>query len=151
MPATMRQKLKSTGMRVTSQRSIIMDIIRNGHLDADEIYRRARKKEPRISLSTVYRALQAFKKLGLVEELHLDDSHHHYELKPSEKHYHLVCLSCGKLIEFQHPLHDYIRKNVPKAKDFRIAETELRVTGYCPECQRRMRAKKPLPKNPDLP
>jgi Fe2+ or Zn2+ uptake regulation protein len=139
MPTAMGRALKSTGMRVTSQRSIIMDIIRQGHLDADEIYRRARKKEPRISLSTVYRALQAFKKLGLIEEVHFDDAHHHYELKPSEEHYHLVCLKCGKVVEFQYPLNNYIRRNIPEVKDFDITETELRIAGYCSECRRKQR------------
>ena len=139
MPTSVRKALKTTGMRITNQRSIIMDIIRQGHLDADEIYRRARKKEPRISLSTVYRALQAFKRLGLVEELHLDDTHHSYELKPPKEHYHLVCLNCGKVIEFRHPLYNYIKKNVPEAKGFDITETKLRIAGYCPECRRKQK------------
>lgn len=38
------------------------------HVDADEIYRQARQKSPNISLSTVYRSLQFFKYLGLLEE-----------------------------------------------------------------------------------
>jgi len=63
-----REVLKTAGLRVTSQRSLIMDIIHRGHLDADEIYRQARRKDSHLSLSTVYRSLQAFKKLGLVEE-----------------------------------------------------------------------------------
>ncbi|GAH00887.1 unnamed protein product, partial [marine sediment metagenome] len=52
-----------------------MEIIRQGegHLDADEIYRRARERVPRLSLSTVYRTLLMLKKLGLVEELHFDE------------------------------------------------------------------------------
>jgi len=115
-----------------------MEIIREGlgHLDADEIYRRAREKEPRLSLSTVYRTLQMLKKLSLVEELHFDDNHHHYEVKPAEEHHHLVCLQCGRVIEFSHPLFDYIKKNVPAAKDFDIAESEVRMTGYCARCRR---------------
>jgi len=114
-----------------------MGIIRQGHLDADEIYRRAREKGHRISLSTVYRALQTFKKLGLIEELHFDDTHHHYEIKPSAEHHHLVCLDCGKVIEFQHPLSSYIKRNVSEARDFDIAETEIRVTGYCSKCRQK--------------
>ncbi|MCL0057388.1 transcriptional repressor, partial [Dehalococcoidia bacterium] len=63
-----RRSLNTAGMRVTNQRSLIMEIIRQGegHLDADEIYRRAREKRSRLSFSTVYRALQTFKKLGLI-------------------------------------------------------------------------------------
>ena len=126
-------------MRVTNQRNLIMEIIRQGHLDADEIYRRAREKEPRISLSTVYRALQMFKKLALIEELHFDESRHHYEVKPSVEHHHLVCLGCGNVIEFQHPLSRYIKRNVPESRDFSIAETEIRVAGYCSRCRQKLK------------
>jgi Fe2+ or Zn2+ uptake regulation protein len=125
-------------MRATSQRALILEVIRRGvgHLDADEIYRQARKKEPRLSLSTVYRSLQAFKKLGLVEEVHFDEDHHHYELKQPPEHHHLVCLGCGRIIEFQHPVSRYVRRNVAEAKDFEIVDTELRMTGYCSRCRR---------------
>ena len=130
--------LNKTGMRVTHQRALIMEIIRQGrgHLDADEIYRRAREKKPRLSLSTVYRTLQVLKKLGFVEELHFDDTHHHYEAKPSVEHHHLVCLSCGRVIEFHYPLSRYLKKNDHEAKDFDITETEVSMTGYCSKCRR---------------
>ena len=138
-PTSSLGTLKAIGMRVTNQRALIMEIIRQGHWDADEIYRRARQQEPRISLSTVYRALQAFKKRGLVEELHLDNAHHHYEVKPPTEHHHLVCLSCGRVVEFQYPLARYVKKNVPEAKGFDISETAIRLAGYCPKCRRQQR------------
>ena len=130
--------LNTAGMRITSQRALILDIIRQGegHVDADEVYRRARKKQPRLSLSTVYRTLQTFKKLGLVEERHLDELHHHYEVKPSTEHHHLVCLRCGRVIEFQYPLVRYVKRNVAEAKDFEIVDNEIRITGYCPKCRK---------------
>jgi Fe2+ or Zn2+ uptake regulation protein len=136
---TIRKSLNKAGMRVTNQRSSIIDVIRQGkgHLDADKIYRRARKKSPRLSFSTVYRALQAFKKLGLVEELHFDEGHHHYEMKMPGEHYHMVCLGCGKVIEFHQSLSSYIKKNVAETKAFDIIETEVRVSGYCMECRQR--------------
>ena len=126
-----------TGMRVTSQRALILEIIRRGqgHLDADEIYRRARERQPHLSLSTVYRTLQRLKELGLVEEVHFNEAHHHYEVKPSVEHHHLVCLGCGRVIEFRYPLARYVKRNVAEAKDFDIINTEVRMTGYCPRCR----------------
>ena len=133
-----RRALNTAGVRVTNQRALILDVIRQGggHLDADEIYRRAREKEPRLSLSTVYRTLHMFKKLGLVEELHFDENHHHYEVSPSTEHHHLLCLSCGRVIEFDHPLTRYIERNVAEAKDFEIVDAEISLTGYCPRCRK---------------
>ena len=129
--------LSSSGKRVTRQRALIMEIIRRGrgHLDADEIYRRAREKEPHISLSTIYRTLQVLKQVGVIEELRFDETHHRYEVKPSTKHHHLVCLGCGKVIEFHYPLSQHIKKNVAEAKDFDIVEAEVRILGYCANCR----------------
>jgi Fur family ferric uptake transcriptional regulator len=133
-----RNTPKNLGKRVTRQRALILEIIQKGkgHLDADEIYRRARAIQPRLSLSTVYRALKALKEPGLIQELHLDDSHHHYEMISTSRHHHLVCLGCGKIIEFEYPISRYVRRNIPEARDFQIVDTEIRLTGYCPQCWR---------------
>lgn len=129
-----RKALNEAGLRVTSQRALILEVVRQGHLDADEVCRRARAKQPRLCLSTVYRTLRLFKKLGLIEELHFNEAHHHYEVKPSAEHHHLVCLGCGKVIEFHYPLSRYVKKNVTEAKGFKVVKTEVRVTGYCSKC-----------------
>lgn len=134
-----RKALNAAGLRNTAQRTLIMDIIRQGqgHLDADEVHRRAKLKQPRLSLSTVYRTLQKLKGLGLIEELHFDEAHHHYEIKPPTEHHHLVCLNCGKIIEFEYPLARLVKKNAPEAKGFEITGSEVRLTGYCAECQKK--------------
>lgn len=131
------KSIKKAGMKVTKQRALVLDIIRSGHLDADEIYRLARPKNPRLSLSTVYRALQKFKQFGLIEELHFDESHHHYEVKPSAEHHHLLCLGCGRVIEFKYPLSRHIERNVVEASGFNITGTKVSLTGYCAECQQK--------------
>lgn len=134
-----RTTLRKSGRRVTSQRALILEIIQKGkgHLDADEIYRRGRAVQPHLSLSTVYRTLRAFKEPGLIEELHFDDSHHHYEMKSTRKHHHLVCLGCGKVIEFQYSLARYLKGSVPEVKDCEIVDAELRLSGYCSQCRQK--------------
>jgi len=132
-----RELLNAVGLRNTNQRSSILDIIRRGqgHLDADEVYRRARKKQPRLSLSTVYRTLQTLKELRLVEEVHLDEMHHHYEIKASKEHHHLICLGCGKVVEFECPMSLKMREDVSRENGFEVISTEIRMTGYCPNCR----------------
>ncbi len=132
-----RRALNVTGLRATSQRALILEIIRRGHLDADEIYRQARAKQPRLSLSTVYRTLQMFRKLGLVAELHFDEAHHHYEVKPSSEHQHLVCLNCGKIMEFEYPLSPKMKRNIARENSFEITGVEIRMTGYCSKCRQK--------------
>ena len=130
-----RRALNVTGLRATSQRALILEIIHRGHMDADEIYRQARGKQANISLSTVYRTLRMFKKLGLVAELHFDEEHHHYEIKPPSEHQHLVCLSCGKIMEFKYPLSQKMKRDIVREKGFEVAGVEIRMTGYCSKCR----------------
>jgi Fur family ferric uptake transcriptional regulator len=77
------------------------------------------------------------KKLGLVEELHFDEAHHHYEMKPSSEHHHLVCLSCGKVVEFECPLSPKIKKDVARENGFEITGVEICMSGYCSKCHRK--------------
>jgi len=129
--------LNGLGLRITNQRALILEVIRQGqeHLDADEVYRQAREKWPRLSLSTVYRTLQTLKKLGLVEEVHFDEAHHHYEIKPPTEHHHLVCLGCGKVVEFECPMSQKMKEDVSREKGFKVINAEVRMTGYCPACR----------------
>ena len=132
-----RELLNTAELRITSQRALILEVIRQGqgHLDADEVYRRAKRKQPRLSLSTVYRTLQKLKNLGLIEELHFDEAHYHYEIKPSTEHHHLVCLGCGKIIEFECPMSQEMKENVSREKGFEVTDVEVQMTGYCPACR----------------
>ena len=134
-----RQVLSSSSQRVTAQRALLLELLRQsgGHLDAEELYMRARKKNYRISLSTVYRNLQLFKKLGLIEEHHFDEEHHHYEVKSGAEHQHLLCISCGKVVEFACPLSHEFRDNIGKQYDFDISNVEVRMIGLCSRCRAR--------------
>lgn len=130
-----RKALSSAGLRMTNQRALILGIIRQGHLDADEVYRQARDKQPRLSLSTVYRTLRMLKRLGLVDELHFEETHHHYEVKPSAEHHHLVCLGCGKIVEFECSLSQRMRQDIARKKGFEVTGVEVNMTGYCSKCR----------------
>lgn len=137
--ASERRALKTAGLRMTSQRALILDIIKagDGHLDAGEVYRLARERQSNLSLSTVYRNLRTLKKLGLVSELHFDESHHHYEARPSDEHHHLVCLDCGKIIDFGCRLSSEMRREIARENDFEITGVEVHMIGYCAGCRAR--------------
>ena len=133
---TLPQEL--SGRRATSQRKLLLDLIQqaDGHLDADELYRQAREREPSISLSTVYRNLRLFKDLGLIEERYLAQDHHLYEPKAAVEHHHLICLGCGKVTEFVTPLTEQMKHEVGLQHGFVITEAEIAMKGYCSQCGR---------------
>jgi Fe2+ or Zn2+ uptake regulation protein len=126
--------------RSTEQRQLMLKIIQQaeGHLDADEIYRQARQKLPSISLSTVYRSLQLFKELGLIEEHQFDGMRRYYEAMPRTKHQHLVCLGCGRVFEFKCPSAKRLKSRISREEGFKVTDAEVRLVGYCPDCQQRL-------------
>ncbi len=132
-------KSGDTNRRSTEQRQQVMKILQqtDRHQDADDIYRKARLSFPRISLSTVYRNLQVLKEMGLVEE-HQFGSRRYYELLDTDSHHHLVCLGCGRVFEFRCPSTDKLKSKINKEEGFKVIDTEVRLAGYCPDCQKRM-------------
>ena len=136
------------GQRITGQRRLLLDLLRQsqGHLDADELYRRAKKWEPRLSLSTVYRSLRLFKELGLIEERHFLEEHHHYEARGQTEHHHVVCRGCGKVIEFECPFSRKMKQDVSRHTGFEVFAVEVSMEGYCDRCQRQREEDWPLEK-----
>jgi len=104
-------------------------------LGADEIYRLARRERPRLSLSTVYRTLGLLKELGLVWELRFEEGYSRYELASPEGHHHLVCLGCGKVIEFQCAHCAQVHQDLADRHGFQITGSRVELLGYCAECQ----------------
>ena len=133
----LKSKLQTTGHRLTGQRQLLLQLIqeRGGHLDAHELYRLASERNPRLSLSTVYRTMNLLRDLGLVSEVHLGEEHHHYELRPTRQHYHLICASCGKVVEIGSELIDRLTATVGQQHDFDIIEVQVEVVGLCSECR----------------
>ena len=123
--------------RHTAQRELLLKVLSETkeHLDADKLYRKARQRQPSLSLSTVYRNLELFKRLGLVEDHQLDGMRRHYEAKAKTRHHHLVCLGCGRILEFSCPSTGRMKSRIAKAEGFKVIDIEVRLLGYCPECQ----------------
>jgi Fur family ferric uptake transcriptional regulator len=125
------------GHFLTSQRRLLLELIRDseGHLDAKELYQRARATDESIGWATVYRSLNLFKELGLVDERRLGKVRCYYEIKQSPEHQHLLCRGCGKVIEFQNPYFNKLIKAVQREHGFKVTKAELYLEGYCPECE----------------
>ena len=129
--------LRAEGRRITPQRALILRILREqrGHLSADGIHALARRERPRLSLSTVYRTLDLLKALGLVKELRLDDERYHYEVIGAGEHQHLVCLGCGKVIEFQCAHCVQMHQDLADRHGFQITGSRVELLGYCAACR----------------
>src|SRR5713226_4379908 len=138
--AGIENSLKERGVRMTRQRRILLDLLdRSGrHLDAENLYKLAKEKDPRLNRVTVYRTLKLLKKGGLIDELdlmHFEGDQHYYESRLKQEHAHLICLRCGKVEEFFGELLQKMRKQVETNLGFKIVTARTEMGGYCPDCQ----------------
>jgi Fur family ferric uptake transcriptional regulator len=126
------------GHPLTVQRQLLLELLRDAdeHIDAKELYRRASVRDESISPATVYRSLNLFKQLGLVDERRLGKVRCYYEIRQSPEHQHLVCQGCGKIIEFQNPLVGKLIEAVRREHGFNVTKAELYLEGYCPGCEK---------------
>ncbi len=135
-----KDSLRQRGVRLTRQRQILLDVIDSSgqHLDAEELYKRAKEKDPKLNRVTVYRTLKMLKHGGLVDELdlmHHKGDQHYYETRLKQEHAHIICLRCGRVEEyFGQPLQE-MREQIERMFGFQIMITRTEVGGYCSHCQ----------------
>jgi Fur family ferric uptake transcriptional regulator len=142
MPAdSIQDSLKRRGLRLTRQRKILLELIDEAgrHLDVERIYALATKRDPRLNRVTVYRTINMLKDAGLIDELdlmHWSGGRHYYEMRPEQEHAHVVCLRCGKVLEFSGPHLKRLRRQVESDLQFEVLNTRTEIGGYCSECRK---------------
>jgi Fur family ferric uptake transcriptional regulator len=134
----MSLKLNNKPRLVTSQRELILCVIKEAgtHLDAKQIFRKANERDPGISLATVYRSLKLFSEVGLIEERCLGQELCYYEIRKKPDHQHLICRSCGKIIEFQDPSISRLIRSIQRKQGFSVIKADLYLEGYCRGCEK---------------
>jgi Fur family ferric uptake transcriptional regulator len=128
---------------LTPQRRAIVDNIINSegkHLTAEEIYDLVKEDCPEIGLATVYRTIVLLEELGIVSRLDLGDGCSRYEIvheEESHQHHHLICTSCGNVIEVEGDLLDSLEENIEQKYKFKIKNHSLKFYGTCSECDKK--------------
>jgi Fur family ferric uptake transcriptional regulator len=121
---------------LTTQRRLLLEVLQEaeGPVDAKELYRRASASDQSISWATIYRSLNLFKQLGLIDERRLTKARCSYEIKQPLEHMHLVCQCCGKIIEFENSLVRKLVEVVRREHRFNVTKVDLSLEGYCAKC-----------------
>lgn len=130
--------LKVSGVRITPQRHAILEYLISSmaHPTADEIYKALEGKFPNMSVATVYNNLRVFKDVGLVKELTYGDSSSRFDFTTHD-HYHAICESCGKIVDFQYPGLDEVEQFASHVTGFKVSHHRLEVYGLCPDCAKK--------------
>jgi Fur family ferric uptake transcriptional regulator len=130
-----RQGLKLTAERVALLREIFAT---HYHFEADELLFRMKQKNLKISRATVYRTLELLVKSNLVRRVHLGEDHYHYEHVIGNSHHdHLICTTCGQVIEFHDPALEARQIEICRKKKFTPTFHNLQILGVCDACTRK--------------
>ncbi|OGO14540.1 MAG: hypothetical protein A2Y93_00130 [Chloroflexi bacterium RBG_13_68_17] len=138
------ERLRRSGFRVTPQRNVILETIAHmgDHLAAQEVFDRARRRLPGLNLATVYRTLDSLHRAGLLDLLTSDGQPVRYSLHDvADAHSHLVCRSCGRVLEVAAAAFDRLARSLKREHGFAADTAHLTLHGLCQEC----RVREPAP------
>src|SRR6185503_16015897 len=138
MPAVEREIQKfqeflaKQGLKLTRERTALLREIfaTHYHFEADELLFKMKEKALKISRATVYRTLELLVKSGMVRRVHLGEDHYHYEhVRGNSHHDHLICTTCGGVIEFHDPALEARTREICDKKKFTATFYNLQVLG----------------------
>ncbi len=129
--------LRSRGMRLTRQRErIVAALSACAHATPEEIHAAlAADGGPEVSLSTVYRCLEALEDVGVIRHTHLDHRAPSYQLADHDDHIHLVCQTCGTVSEVPLAVARSLVRAIDERTGFAVDLTHVALHGSCPRCR----------------
>jgi len=136
----LRRYLREHNLPVTQQREEIAAAIfhANAHLSVGDLERTLRDRGVRAGKATVYRTLDLLVRAGLVQEHDFGEGFKRYEPIVAQSHHeHLICLNCGKVVEFSSDRIERMKQLIADQYGFRPHHHRLEIYGVCKDCQRR--------------
>ncbi|GGR69078.1 transcriptional repressor [Streptomyces humidus] len=129
------EELRGAGLRVTAARVALLETVREGdHLDVEAIASGVRGRVGHISVQAVYEALHALTTAGLVRRLEPPGSPARFEGRVGDNHHHLVCRSCGVVVDVDCAVGHAPCLTAADDRGFSIDEAEVIYWGLCPDC-----------------
>ena len=132
--------LKDRGLKFTKPREVILKILydNEGHFSPEEIHSLIRKNYSDLSvgIATIYRTMSLLEDAGLADSISFGKDGKLYELGIKKHHDHLICTSCGKIIEFVDDTIEYRQEEIAKEHNFQMSDHSMKIVGLCQECQK---------------
>ena len=133
--------LRKAGLKVNLPRLKILQIFEDNpdkHLSAEDVYRILMEEgDEKIGLATVYRVLTQFESAGLIARHNFDGGQAVFELEQGQHHDHIVCVQCGKVVEFVDKLIEDRQTAIAQEHGFELTDHSLVMYGSCnkPDCK----------------
>ena len=131
----LRGYVANNGLKSSRQREIIAEVFFGceEHVAIEQLLSKAREKDNKISQATVYRTMKLLSECGLAKMRHFQSGQTLYEVSDGGKghHDHLICLSCGKIVEFVHEKIEQLQHDIAEQHGFELADHRMELYGYC--------------------
>lgn len=132
--AQLRQTLHQRGMRMTPQRQLVLDaLIELEHATPEQVCQHVQRSTPTVNITTIYRTLELLESLGIVRHTHLGHGAPNYSVY-EHGHVHLVCHSCGDVIEAPCEVMEELRGTLHARFGFSLDVSHLALSGTCHKC-----------------
>jgi Fur family ferric uptake transcriptional regulator len=130
-----QRTLREKGYRLTPQRELVLHAVDTlGHATPDEVLAKVREQSAAVNISTVYRTLELLEELGMVRHTHLTDRAPTYHSRSTPDHVHLVCRSCGTVLEAEPEEFAPLGEALKADHGFTADMGHLTVFGRCGDC-----------------
>jgi Fur family ferric uptake transcriptional regulator len=142
--ARLQSYMAKKGLRSTAQRRLIVDTFFEGasHMTIEDLLTEVRARDRGIGYATVYRTLKLLAECGVASERRFGDGLSRYELADdaSAHHDHLICVSCGKIVEFEEPRIEALQDEIAARHGFEITSHKHEMYGTCADCRAAQKA-----------
>ena len=131
MTDTILSRCEARGLRMTDQRRTIAAVLEaaQDHPDVEELYNRASRADPRISIATVYRTVKLFEESGILEKHEFGDGRARYEAADRDHHDHLIDLATGEVVEFYDEEIEALQRRVAEKLGYELRGHRLELYG----------------------
>ena len=131
MPHRIESLCVDKGLKLTEQRRVIARVLSESddHPDVEQVYQRATKIDPRISIATVYRTVKLFEEANILERHDFGDGRARYEEAGEEHHDHLIDVNSGEVVEFMNEQIERLQQEVARKLGYRLVGHRLELYG----------------------
>lgn len=131
------EALDRAGHRLTGPRLAVAGLVagRDGHFTAADLVVDARRRHPGIGRATIFRALDLFASLELVERVDLPGGDHAYVACEPVHHHHAICTGCGRSLDVDDFGLTRVLNEIGDRSGFRVTDHRLEIFGLCAACQ----------------
>ncbi len=136
-----RSVIKENKLKYTTQREAILKTLYENprHFTSENLYLLVKKNYPdlNIGIATVYRTLSLLEENNLVSSISLGIHGKKFEIANKPHHDHLICVECGKIVEFENNEIETLQEKIAEKNGFRLTDHMMQLYGVCKDCQKK--------------